>query len=569
MSKISLLAIFLCIVANARAEPQLSSIFPIGGQRGSSFGITIQGAALENVKSVYFDSDQLSGRVERLACRQAATGSLIVTVHAKSTAKIGWHRFWLVGDDGISRPWSLLISEVPGVLENSASDDVDQPQKLELDSAVYGRIEEPGDADDYIIELQQGEEFSAEVVTTSGLFVSGPHHFQNPTLTLLQSGKSWFDPLRLSELRSADHSRTHFFPLDQSTAHTMPRLFHRASETGSYILRVTDQVGYGGDKFAYQLCVRRSSDAAAVWTPRRFVVANTLEWHEHSFTRKLGTDYVTRIAARSVANIADEEIETTSTMDSDSEYLDDQPIEITIPHLIKGAVEFPGDMDEFKFSVQQGDTLAFEIQTTKQVPPYFTPRLIVKDFSDVEVLNNTYRKIGGDGDDWIKSIEPKVLYTFDTSGEYRLQVRDITSRKGSADFTYHIMIRKQVPHIGRVQVKATHANVAAGGSARISATVHFEEGFSENISLEILNLPTGLEVIPAETATSDTGPPFPTVNEERFVAKRQEISALIVANKDAVATDGPIMGQVAIHSIVDGRIEMPVVVKNIPIMVTQ
>ena len=57
-------------------------------------------------------------------------------------------------------------------------------------------------------------------------------------------------------------------------------------------------------------------------------------------------------------------------------------VDISIPAIIEGSIERPGDIDSFKFKVDPGQKLAFEIETPEFTPPRFNPRLGVVDSKD-------------------------------------------------------------------------------------------------------------------------------------------------------------------------------------------
>ena len=123
---------------------------------------------------------------------------------------------------------------------------------------------------------------------------------------------------------------------------------------------------------------------------------------------------------------------------------------VSVPAIVEGMVERAGDVDCFKIKVEAGKSIALEIQTERALPPRFNPRLELWTPSGEEVLTNVYQRIGGDGDDWVQSLEPKVIHTFDQTGEYCVKLRDLTSRNGSPDFAYRLLIRDQIPHVGDV-----------------------------------------------------------------------------------------------------------------------
>ena len=54
-------------------------------------------------------------------------------------------------------------------------------------------------------------------------------------------------------------------------------------------------------------------------------------------------------------------------------------LEITVPAILQGSIDHPGDVDTFSFKVMDDQSLAFEIETPDSAPPQFNPLLTVLD----------------------------------------------------------------------------------------------------------------------------------------------------------------------------------------------
>ena len=144
----------------------------------------------------------------------------------------------------------------------------------------------------------------------------------------------------------------------------------------------------------------------------------------------------------------------------DSNDTSEQALELTVPFLLEGSIERPGDLDLFKFWVKEKNRLAFELETPQTSPPYFNPHVSVLDKFGKEVFTNYFKKIAGDGDDWVKLIQAKTIYTFEEEGFYTLQVRDITPRFGEPKFSYRLLVRPQIPHVGKIEVAPNTLNLS-------------------------------------------------------------------------------------------------------------
>jgi len=139
--------------------------------------------------------------------------------------------------------------------------------------------------------------------------------------------------------------------------------------------------------------------------------------------------------------------------------------------LIEGTIESPGDIDCFRLKAVAGQQLTFEIETPEAQPPEFNPLLIVRDRNGNDLFTNAYRRLARQDTFFEKSIEPKTLYKFENTGEYYLEIRDITSRHGKVNFKYRLLIRPQIPHVGEISLKQEQINLTAGESTILTLTV--------------------------------------------------------------------------------------------------
>lgn len=558
--------ILLALCAIASAEPGITAIDPIGGQRGTPFEVEAVGTNFQDVTEVLFHCPGLAATPRVVRSEKDKPPRLFLKVEASADARVGWHRFRLLARHGVSRPWQIFIGDEPDLLEKTQPEG--RPQKITVPCSVHGGIGEAGDADYYAFEVNENETLSFELVTASGFLMDGFNRLEAPDLRLLKPGGSWFDPDRSTVVLCQDLSRIHFFPeRTMQTAHLQSRLIRRFEEAGTFLLRVTEQNGFGSDYHSYQLRVRRGTPA---WSKRRYLCADAYDWQEHEFHHPIDASHLEKLWSRTArepdGGRETLKVQELSEIERGADF--DKTTDIQLPALITGRIAPPGDIDDFRFSVQDGDALAFEIRTTETERPYFSPRLRVENLQGREVFSNTYRKIGGDGDDWIKSIEAKALYEFKEGGEYILKVQDWTARHGGPDFAYKVFARKQVPHMGKVTVNATQVNVPAGGSATIQVDVHREEGFQDVVAVDLLDLPEGVDFLPADRVLPDPGPPFLTIDKERFVATIHSLNVLLVVREDAPPTPLPRLVRVTLKPLLNGKPGPAIVVKELPVMIT-
>ena len=227
-------------------------------------------------------------------------------------------------------------------------------------------------------------------------------------------------------------------------------------------------------------------------------------------------------------------------------------------------------MDTFRFTVKADERLAFEIETPSAgPPPLFNPRLAVLDEAGVEVLNNIHKRIPSQSMIYWKSVQPKTLYTFDQEGEYVLQLRDITSRRGKPGFDYRVLIRPQIPHVGQTYVSeifspvqlersgyqtADRINRVPGEAKTLTVATTREEGFSGDIVVTLENLPPGVEAFPGTQVEPPQGGSQDGGLKERFEPEMQEVTIMLLAQETAPITAMPHLIRIGLRLIGEGRI---------------
>jgi hypothetical protein len=236
--------------------------------------------------------------------------------------------------------------------------------------------------------------------------------------------------------------------------------------------------------------------------------------------------------------------------------------------IIDGIIGHPGDVDYFKFNARPGARLAFEIQTVDTQPPLLNPELEVLDANEQELLTNIYKFEVQDA--WARSLEPKIIYTFDRGGEYYLKIHDLAARHGGTEFKYRLLIRPQVPHIGDLEVKQDCINLVSGETKKLTITTAQEEGFRGEIAVAVEDLPQGVQAFPAvEAEPTQGGSPREKIHPERFLPNTQTVTIALRATEDAPPTPTPRLIKVKAWPIVGGRSGAPLPAGQILLMVLQ
>ncbi len=590
----------LLIAPGLRAEPEIVSVFPQGINKGTTFTLQVAGKGLKGVNAVWVSDSTLRTRIADLITSETkkkeamgdkkreevktakacdSTVTLQVAVNTSATARS--YAFRLVSSQGVSNSLPLNLVDEPVVAETGAAHQNEpDAQLIPISSVVNGKVSRDGEVDLYAIDVKKDQTLLCEIDSSFGALDFGGEF--DPLLQLFEPTGSWFDPQDMKRLVNADDP---------------PKFVYTFPRDGRFILAVRSFVGVGGPHAIYQLRVRPTKNAniegnvqdgrfARELKPDRLqeLSKRTLLVAQKTDETRAGTSG-TGADKKTAASVSNEKIDTATLTREIPRFKESEPndkleksaelgitgiAEISVPGIVEGTIGRPGDVDYFKFKVKPGQTsLAFEMEMPDLQPFEFNPKLTVLDAAGQEVITNMFKRVGGDGDDWIQTIEPKTLFTFDAPGEYYLQIRDLTYRFGNERFKYRVLIRPQVPHIGNIEIADDHINLAPGGVKKLTINAQQEEGFSGDVAILFDNLPKGVEAVPAAEVEGPKGTPFETIHEERFVPKTQKVNVMLMARPDAPPMSFPQFAKVKVRVVAEGKVGEAFQVKEFPIMVTK
>ncbi len=606
--------------------PMLFSVFPLTGQQGNNIKAELRGVRLDGVYEVWFDRKGLKGRVlsaeelkdqvkprfnplEKLKI-SGPFYRVLIELQIEPTTPIGVYPVRLVSYRGLSNAIGFPVVDSPVIVETQATHpSVEQSQAVTFPGLINGKIGAPGEIDFYSFQANKGQKFRFQAVegqkygggAASGKFA--------PELILYHTGGSWFDPHRLSRILSEEERSSDLMQVDLERTYIFP-------EDGQYFLQISGLFGQGCPNCTYQVRVFTEESRSGLFARGD---QTRSEWQERNLNRNLGENWITQLDARSVkgaeantpAQLASSSQgnNPSSTADPEPKHTLNLPIppspavvhevtdranpaeSISLPALIEGTIEHPGDLDSFKIKVDPGQKLAFEVQTPDAKPPYFNPRLGVVDSQNKELFSNVERRLSmfnnnADPQVYLKAVEPKATYTFDIGGEYVLQIRDITSRYGNSGYRYRILVRPEIPHVGEISVMSpptadptngeivkgieiNRINLAQGMAKKLILVASYEEGFAGDLSFAFTGLPEGVQAFPAVQAYEERAPLEVTQNPEIIAPQQKKTAIIVLASPVAPLLTEPRIIQIHCQAIVNGQLGPNLLVREIPLMVVK
>ena len=598
--RIRILAVLaLLIPATSEAsEPQALSIAPLGGKKGTRLEVTLRGQSLQGAYAVRFDREGVTAtveRVEELASKGEVDPSeaspqaqkLTLRMRIDPSAGTGRYQLRVVSPQGVSGPLAFLVHDLPSVPEsNPSSVQASRAQPIDFPCAVNGVISRPGERDLYAVQADEGQHLRFELISNpSGTSMGGRAGYRggfDSVLTLYQPLGSWFEEGRLHRLAYDDKSK--------ANPRSNPLIEARIHHPGLYLLEVGSFYNLGGREFSYQLRATPNGPAAPQQPPATSNGSDFEPWQERSFSRPIRPDHIRRILSRTVepgngvgaasggnGTPPQEEANGSARTTTYSTIREQEPNdgggpvpEATLPFLVEGAIDQPGDLDRLvSFRVQPGQKLGFELETPEATLPDFNPRWAVLDEAGQVVLSNVYRRVVRQALSYSKTIEPKTIHTFLRGGTYTLRVRDTTQRNGASDFRYRLLARPQIPHAGELRVREDRLNLVPGEVGKLTVTTGQEEGFAGQILLQVEGLPPGVQALPGTDYQPETPPNLDDGPKGRYMPQQGATSVMIVAAEDAPATRMPSVLSIQARPVVAGKMGALLPVGKVHLMVLE
>lgn len=129
-------------------NPVLQTVYPAGAQAGTSVAVTVEGAALEGLR-------ELRSTVPGFTAKKNEGNRFEVSIEA--TTPPGIYDLRAVADCGVSNPRAFVVGRLAQQPEGEANDSFDTPALVDLNAAVDGMIEKPGDVDCFRFAAQAGQ----------------------------------------------------------------------------------------------------------------------------------------------------------------------------------------------------------------------------------------------------------------------------------------------------------------------------------------------------------------------------------------------------------------------------
>jgi hypothetical protein len=452
------------------APPVVDSIYPAGGQRGTSVSVTAVGKLDPWPVQAWADSPAL--RVEA----GKAAGAL--TVHVAKDAAVGPHLVRLYNGDGASSLRCFFVGDQREMNEAEPNDEFAKANAVgDLPVTINGQLDKSGEVDGYAVPLKQGQCLVASV--------------QGRRLG------SAIDPM----LHLVDSTGTEV-AYAQDGLGLDPLLVYTAPAPGTYVIRVSafafpplaDVRLAGGKDAAYRLSVTtgpfvRRALPAGVRRGEKAVV-RVVGWNLEADKAEVDATAVAPGVTETFLNVPGGEGRLPIRVADVPEIVDGsaatRPAATALPANVSGTLANPGDERHAWFGLKKGDRYTFTVRGGTIGSP-LDPVFRIEDASGKVLATSGDTAVGGDA---------KLDWAAPADGAYRATVRDLFGR-GGPDYDYRLEVGQPAPSVAATADADAYALVP-GKTTAVKVAVARRGGHSAALVAVATGLPAGVTATSAD-----------------------------------------------------------------------
>ncbi len=489
---VSLFAASTAAASAQTAFPMLMSLKPVAVQVGTTSEITVNSRySMHLAESVLVTGGGVLGEVVPPEVKKDDKTPNVVALKIKisvaADALPGVRDLRVVTAHGVSTVAQLVVVEDPVVAEQAKNDSIAEAQAITLPATVCGCFEKAEDLDFFKFNVEAGQSLVFHV--RSQRLQDRIHDLQahsDPILTIRNA--------QGSTIAAADN-----------VFHGDPFLCHRFEQAGEYLLEMRD-VRYNGNQYweyaveihsrpfvrsVFPLAIAAGKEqrlsAIGSQLPADPVVTFTPLNELPPGINRLRLPFVERTSNPVATFVTTLPVVMESADDNNdaTKLLTAQASALSLPCVINGRIEQPGDVDCFVFEAKKDDKLSFEVKARRLQSELDSTIRIVNDRGATLVENDDLR-LGkrGSQDSWIET------WTTPADGKYAIEIRDMHLRGGDS-FVYAIECTHARPYFN-LYADTDKTNLSPGVNGVMWVKVERKNGFTGAIQLHVDGVPEGI-----------------------------------------------------------------------------
>jgi len=524
------------LLDSALPAPRLLTVFPPGGKVGTTVEVTFAGADLDDPERLLFSHPGIKAEPilppappppdpknppKQPPVKQPIT-KFKVTISAD--VPLGLHDVRLVGRWGVSNPRAFVVGDLTEVLEKEPNNDIEQAQRVELNSTVNGNLANNIDVDYYVFAGKKGQRvvFSCLAATIDSkfnpelrvydskgrLYVTNRNYHGNDALTDLVLPEDGDYLVRLVEFAHIQGNTESFYRLSISTAPWIDAVYPPMVEPGkSTQVTLWGRNLPGGKPDPTAEIDGRPLDKVTVTvTPPAQTQAHRLTYSGRLAPNQANLDGF-EYRLRNNIGVSNPVLLTYATapvvLDNETVRTSATPQEVPIPCDIAGRIEKRRDRDWYAFNAKKGEAINIEVISERLGAPtsmFFLLRNATTKqdlFESPDNPDNVALKFYGRTDD-------PAVYRFvaPADGKYLLLVSSrLADVLAGPRHVYRVRLTPDQPDFRLVAVpfagtRPDGPTVLQSGTEAYTVIAYRRDGFTGDITLTAEGLPPGVTCPP-------------------------------------------------------------------------
>jgi hypothetical protein len=516
----------------ALPNPRLLTVFPPGGRAGTVVEVTFTGSDVEEPQALLFSNPAIKAQPiippspppdpKKPAAPMPPPPVTKFKVTIPADTPVGNYDVRLVNKWGVSNPRAFAVGDLAEVVEQEPNNEVEQAQRIALNSTVNGTLGAASDVDYFVFAGKKGQRVVIRCLTSAiesrlhaalELFDRGGHrlafnhdyrgHDALVDSTLPADGDYL---VRLHEFTYGEGDAEHFYRLTVSTAPWIDAVFPPVIEPGkTAMLTVFGRNLPGGQLDPTAVVDGRALEKVTVPVPvpadpaglQRLgasgnvpPTASGLDGFEYRIGSPVGVSNPYLLTYARAPVVIEKEGNDTA----------DAAQDVPIPCEIAGRIDRKGDKDWYAFHAKKGDVFGIEVFGERLGSPcdlYFVVRNAATkqdlgEFDDNPETLNPVKFFTGTSD------PPRFRFVAPADGKYLLLVssRDASVRWGPRQL-YRVSITPEQPDFRLVVMpgdddRPDSCRLLQGGHEYFTALAWRLDGFNGTIKLTAEGLPPGV-----------------------------------------------------------------------------
>jgi hypothetical protein len=520
-------------------NPRLLVVMPCGGKVGTTVEVTLSGLDLEDPEGLLFSQPGIKAEPIKPTSPDpkkpppppAGPVAVKFKVTIPADTPLGIHDIRLINKWGVSNPRAFVIGDQEEVLEKEPNNDIDQAQRVELNTTISGAISSPTDVDYFVFAGKKGQRVvvsclassidsrlpaALQLFDSSGKLLAFNRNYSgNDALvdsTLPADGDY---QVRVYGFTYTQGSPEHFYRLSITTAPWIDAVFPPMVEPGKQAKltifgrnlpggkldpaavvdgQVLEKISVTVDVPKEPMALQRLAYSGTV-PPK----ASGLDGFEYRLRNDAGTSNPFLLTFAQAPVVLDNQ----ANDDVDSAQ------EVTLPCEIAGQIEKKRDRDWYTFKAEKGEVYSIEAYGDRLGAP-LALRLVLRNAKTKQVLGEFEDNpdILSPTQFFSRTEDPaRFRFAVQADGQYQLMVtsREAPIQAGPRDF-YRLRIAPERPDFRLVLMPQTVNGpdacvVHRRGHHFYTVFAWRLDGFNGDIALSVDGLPEGVTCSPQSVAT--------------------------------------------------------------------